>query len=611
MTRETKAGLLMIMMLCGVFGFMVYKRMHQPSAAMAQQNPPANESTAEQPEGSEPAEATPAPSDSHVAGAGEFAESNTIIRAAATAAAPMPADTELTRDGAAASERDPFGQPVASPPAKPRLPTSVPDDDRRPTRAPARIAQVSGPVGTTSAQPSIVPNASAASQSDDFDPFNERSATNSSKAPVRSGSPAAPAALEDADPFPGTDITTSTKTRPATAGFDLPANEERKAPTEFSEANDPFPSSAKRLPHGFEAPVVVKPSASNDFTDNPRREASAHPFAANDNLEVQRPANSKTARAAESDATDPGFEIQKSVPTTVPVRVPTAVPELSLDDAFDQPPAKSAVPALTIPSRDSFPIDSRPAAQTDDRLGGFRPAAPSDSTANAFPADERPSAPGFPGDSIPRRAARPAPATQIDEDFGAKSSARPLVAGDTYQIEPSDNYWMISRKKYGTGRYFMALAQHNAQVITDPKRMRPGVIIATPPADALERAYPQLIPTAGAVDPIQTASVSTPGAATSGQATAATSARAAQTEDESDAGFFVANDGTPMYRVGREDTLSGISQRHLGRSSRWVQVFEMNRDVLTDGNTLKIGAVLRLPADASRVDVVGGGRTLR
>ncbi len=602
MTRETKAGLLMITMLCGVFGFMVYKRMHQPSAAMAQQNPPANEPTAEQSEGSQPAEATSAPSDTLVAGAGEFAESNTIIRAAATAAAPMPADTELPRDGVAASDRDPFGQPVASPPAKPRLPTSVPDDDRPRTRVPARISQVSSPVGTTAAQPAAVPNASAATLGDDFDPFNERSAANPAKASVRSGSPAAPAALDAADPFAGKDIATSTKSSPATAGFDLPANDERKAPAEFSEANDPFASPAKRLPDGFEPPVVVKPSAPNEFADNPRREASAAPFAGNDNFEVQRPANAKTARAAESDANDPGFEVQKSVPA--------AVPEQGLDDAFDQPRAKSAVPALTIPSRDSFPIDSRLTTQTDDRLGGFRPAAPTDATANAFPADERPSVPGFPSDSIPRRAARPAPATQIDEDFGAKSSTRPLVAGDTYQIEPSDNYWTISRKKYGTGRYFMALAQHNAQVITDPKRMRPGVIIATPPADALERAYPQLIPTAGAVDPIQTASVSTSAAAAS-ESTAATSTRAAQTEDESDAGLFVANDGTPMYRVGREDTLSGISQRHLGRSSRWVQVFEMNRDVLTDGNTLKIGAVLRLPADASRVDVVGGGRTLR
>ena len=66
-----------------------------------------------------------------------------------------------------------------------------------------------------------------------------------------------------------------------------------------------------------------------------------------------------------------------------------------------------------------------------------------------------------------------------------------------------------------------------------------------------------------------------------------------------------------MYRIASEDTLSDIAQRHLGRSSRWVQIFEMNRDVLKDGNTLKVGALLRLPADASRVEMVGGTRQYR
>jgi nucleoid-associated protein YgaU len=172
-----------------------------------------------------------------------------------------------------------------------------------------------------------------------------------------------------------------------------------------------------------------------------------------------------------------------------------------------------------------------------------------------------------------------------------------LLAGDSYQIEPNDNFWVISRKKYGTGRYFMALAQHNSKVIPDPQRMKPGVTIATPSARSLEQAYPDLIPKAGpatAVGPIQTASTGS-----------------VPVETEAPGGFFMSNDGTPMYRVGKEDTLSDIAQRHLGRSSRWIQVYQMNREILTDGNTLKIGMQLRLPADASRVEVVGTSRTFR
>ena len=140
-------------------------------------------------------------------------------------------------------------------------------------------------------------------------------------------------------------------------------------------------------------------------------------------------------------------------------------------------------------------------------------------------------------------------------------------------------------------------------MIPDPKRMKPGVTIATPSVDVLEKTYPTLIPKAAPSDTAAAGESSTP--ATGIRRTNAT----ATTTDE--AGFFVSNDGVPMYRVGSEDTLSDIAKQHLGRSSRWVQIFEMNRDTLTDGNTLKVGTLLRLPGDASRVDVVGTPRVIR
>lgn len=281
---------------------------------------------------------------------------------------------------------------------------------------------------------------------------------------------------------------------------------------------------------------------------------------------------------------------------------PEAVPagkSATVDDSFDQSPKPSEVPTLKIPSAPARP------AENDERFGGFRPATP---TTAAIPtiSEVNPSIPESRAEPA-RRTTRPAPVTQIDEDFGTRQSARPLIAGDSYQVEPNDNYWSISRKKYGTGRYFMALAQHNSKLITDPRRMRPGVTISTPAAEELERAYSQLIPKPAPTNPVQTASAST---ATSGFGTGKYSVAPTE-QGESEAGFFMAKDGAPMYCIGEEDTLSGIAQRHLGRSSRWVQILELNRDVLTDGNTLKIGTVLRLPADASQVDVVGTPRTFR
>ena len=136
---------------------------------------------------------------------------------------------------------------------------------------------------------------------------------------------------------------------------------------------------------------------------------------------------------------------------------------------------------------------------------------------------------------------------------------------------------------------------HNQNVIPDPKRMKPGVAIATPDVGLLEQKYAEFIPKSAAAD-------STP---------SVTTTQSRKSDDAGPAGYFVAADGSPMYGIGDQDTLSDIAKSHLGRSSRWVQILEMNRSVLRDGNELKIGTVLRLPADASRVQVVGTPRQFR
>ena len=58
-----------------------------------------------------------------------------------------------------------------------------------------------------------------------------------------------------------------------------------------------------------------------------------------------------------------------------------------------------------------------------------------------------------------------------------------------------------------------------------------------------------------------------------------------------------------MYRTDEKDTLSDIAARHLGRASRWIQIYEMNRARLSSPNQLKVGTELALPADASNVAV--------
>jgi|HubBroStandDraft_6_1064221.scaffolds.fasta_scaffold94361_1 nucleoid-associated protein YgaU len=165
---------------------------------------------------------------------------------------------------------------------------------------------------------------------------------------------------------------------------------------------------------------------------------------------------------------------------------------------------------------------------------------------------------------------------------GADADTALNEAGDSYVVQPQDNFWTISRKKYGTARYFMALAQLNKAHVPDPARMRPGVKVSTPPTEILETRFAQYLPKGSGVE------------VTSGER---------QAVKPAPTGFYVNADGRPMYRTGEKDTLSDIAAKHLGRASRWIQIFEMNRDKLSTPNQLKIGTELALPGDASNVAI--------
>ena len=61
----------------------------------------------------------------------------------------------------------------------------------------------------------------------------------------------------------------------------------------------------------------------------------------------------------------------------------------------------------------------------------------------------------------------------------------------------------------------------------------------------------------------------------------------------------------PIYQVQRRDTLWDIAERHLGDPFRWVEIYEMSKDLpqpdgrtLTDPDLIYAGWLVRLPADA-------------
>ncbi len=152
-------------------------------------------------------------------------------------------------------------------------------------------------------------------------------------------------------------------------------------------------------------------------------------------------------------------------------------------------------------------------------------------------------------------------------------------ADKIYVVEQNDNYWNISKVVYGQGGYFRALARYNLNRIRNPKRLKPGMKVLVPTVEQLKKRFPKDCPRV---------------------ATAIT----AEGETTMESGFRLSKTGEPTYIVGSGDTLGSIARGHLGRASRWVQIYQMNRKVVTNPKKLKIGTVLQLPADASRVRLV-------
>ena len=144
---------------------------------------------------------------------------------------------------------------------------------------------------------------------------------------------------------------------------------------------------------------------------------------------------------------------------------------------------------------------------------------------------------------------------------------------DVCEVRSGDNYWKISHRIYGTTRYFSALALHNKKRIPDPKKLRPGMKVLLPSAEYLEEKYPSLF-------------------------------RDAAPREFGPGGYFIRPDGTAAYRIGERDTLSEIARKHLGRSSRWIQIYRLNRNLLSNPNRLKPGTVISLPDNATDVHMV-------
>jgi nucleoid-associated protein YgaU len=213
--------------------------------------------------------------------------------------------------------------------------------------------------------------------------------------------------------------------------------------------------------------------------------------------------------------------------------------------------------------------------------------------------------PGSPTQKIvPRHPAAGAHASPVRSTSELRPARDSLPHNDSYTVAPNDNFWVISRKRYGTARYFAALAKHNQERIPDPQRLRAGMQVSTPPVSVLEERYPDMIDKSGSGSSTTTPATHEPA---SGRptfekpATARSAATGESAATTAPTGYFYSKSGAPMYRIGADDTLSSIAQRHLGKASRWTEIYEQNQEVLKNPENLTLGTVIRLPPDAAQI----------
>lgn len=167
-----------------------------------------------------------------------------------------------------------------------------------------------------------------------------------------------------------------------------------------------------------------------------------------------------------------------------------------------------------------------------------------------------------------------------DSSFGvaARGTKDLLTPDGRYEVQPNDNYWVISKRLYGSGAYFKALAEHNRKRVPREDRLDVGEVISAPGVIELERMYPGLCPKPSRRETVR-------------RRASAVSTRTPYA-------------GGRTCVVEEGDTLFDIARYVLGKASRWVEIHQLNRDLIGDDpDYLTPGMQLLLPDEdpASRV----------
>lgn len=230
----------------------------------------------------------------------------------------------------------------------------------------------------------------------------------------------------------------------------------------------------------------------------------------------------------------------------------------------------------------------------------------------------------------------------------ASGPARKMTAEpgyDMYRISATDDLWSLAERVYGEGTAWHQIARANSGM--DVQHLPVGDQIKLPRAGMHGLGtYDPAAPGADTLDASTTFSdsistTSAPAAATwnlpntgttvdpahgagdlSGTDSAATGGATAEAASPStDSAAALSSDSSPSHPsttkvvVHRGDTLSKLAREHLGDADAWPQIWQLNRDLVTDPDVIDVGWQLTVPCTsqehASGQDAGTAHRTAR
>lgn len=195
---------------------------------------------------------------------------------------------------------------------------------------------------------------------------------------------------------------------------------------------------------------------------------------------------------------------------------------------------------------------------------------------------------GMGGDSIPGFTPEPpvtVPVTPKEEVINGV----PRSMLTRHDVKDGESVYRIAAEKYGDGNLWTKLRDFNPGKIAANGSMRAGVTLLCPPKEymlgkPLPTALPPVTPTGKPAIPSPTTVVN---GKTGGKVDSLKpEVKAAKPEKTAKAG---------TYKVQRGDHLGEIAARTLGSSKRANEIYELNKDLMSDEDSLTVGMTLKLP----------------